>query len=525
MANWGSLGAYGGGVLWNQAPWLNNQDLFVVKDDYSAVFGKHFLKVGVLVSYNKKNEEVGQHLPGVGAGQRRGRVPGPERLRAGTPRAPETRSRTGCSAATVWNTGELRTNPNVQQRWKDFEAYIADTYKVNSRVTADLGVRLTHFTAPYEANDRIAQLRPQPVNPAFGNSPCNGLLYLPGKNPCAELGFAGGADGPEPVAAADQGRPRRAAPRPRLGRLRQRQDGDPRRPRPLLRPRAAQHGPRPRAPTRRSPASPPSPHARLQPGRSPASPASSFGAPTAADSSRRRAIPTTGSGTVRPARARCATRSSRWPTSATRAGTSSAVTNANEIAPQNRLAVRADRDVALRPARTASPASATATWRIWTHDRNSIYHGLQTALVSRFGRALAGARCPTPGRSAREHGPGQRRRRHHRAPTATPTARSPDLDRGRASRRQDAHLLRQPRAGPAHARGQVAASRGTSSATGRSRASSRRPPATRSPSTSAASPASPERQRRGHRLHRQPAAQPRRRPALPCQRRLARRSG
>ena len=58
MANWGSMGDYGGGVLWNQAPWLNNQDLFVVKDDYSAVFGKHFVKAGVLLSYNKKNEEV-----------------------------------------------------------------------------------------------------------------------------------------------------------------------------------------------------------------------------------------------------------------------------------------------------------------------------------------------------------------------------------------------------------------------------------------------------------------------------------
>ena len=39
MANWGSLGVYGGGVLWNQAPFQNNQDLFVLKDDYSAVFG------------------------------------------------------------------------------------------------------------------------------------------------------------------------------------------------------------------------------------------------------------------------------------------------------------------------------------------------------------------------------------------------------------------------------------------------------------------------------------------------------
>src|SRR4029453_19180962 len=56
-AMWGSLGPYGGGILWNQAPWVNNQDLYVLKDDYSAVFGKHFVKAGALYSYNKKNEE------------------------------------------------------------------------------------------------------------------------------------------------------------------------------------------------------------------------------------------------------------------------------------------------------------------------------------------------------------------------------------------------------------------------------------------------------------------------------------
>src|SRR4030095_12990254 len=51
---------WGGGgydALWNQAPWLNNHDLLVLKDDYSAAVGKHFIKVGLLGSYNKKNEE------------------------------------------------------------------------------------------------------------------------------------------------------------------------------------------------------------------------------------------------------------------------------------------------------------------------------------------------------------------------------------------------------------------------------------------------------------------------------------
>src|SRR3982751_1859233 len=53
---------WGGGgyaALWNEAPFHNNQDLFVFKDDYSLVFGKHMLKAGGLFSTNKKNEDVG----------------------------------------------------------------------------------------------------------------------------------------------------------------------------------------------------------------------------------------------------------------------------------------------------------------------------------------------------------------------------------------------------------------------------------------------------------------------------------
>jgi hypothetical protein len=52
---WGGAGYQ---ALWNQAPFLNNQDLFIIKDDYTQVFGKHFVKAGALVSFNKKNEDT-----------------------------------------------------------------------------------------------------------------------------------------------------------------------------------------------------------------------------------------------------------------------------------------------------------------------------------------------------------------------------------------------------------------------------------------------------------------------------------
>jgi hypothetical protein len=193
-AMWGSLGNYGGGILWNQAPWLNNQDLFVLKDDYSAVFGKHFIKAGLLLSYNKKNEEP------LNTTQESVEVNGTYGYL--TPAGPQAGLTSGNEianwllAGTVWNTAENRANTPVLQRWKDYEAYIADTIKMSPRVTTDVGVRFTHFTLPYSAEDRLGAFDLASVNPALGNSPCNGMLYVPGANPCPALGLAGGGDGP-----------------------------------------------------------------------------------------------------------------------------------------------------------------------------------------------------------------------------------------------------------------------------------------------------------------------------------------
>jgi len=193
-AMWGSLGPYGGGVLWNQAPWLNNQDLFVVKDDWSAVFGAHFVKAGLLYSYNKKNEEPANTT------QESVQVNGAAGFLG--PNGYEPGNTTGNEIANwlldgmVWNTGEIKTNKSVQQRWKDIEGYIADTYKLSPRITADFGVRLSHLTMPYLADDQMGTFDLSGVNPAFGDSPCNGMLYVPGKNPCPALGLEGGQDGP-----------------------------------------------------------------------------------------------------------------------------------------------------------------------------------------------------------------------------------------------------------------------------------------------------------------------------------------
>jgi hypothetical protein len=182
------------GVLFNVSPWKNNQDLYVLKDDYSAVFGRHFVKAGLFLSTNAKNEEAGfasqesvQIAGAVGYRTPAGFVPG---VTTGNPIADMLLQ------GTVYDTNELKTLKIVQQRWHDLEFYVADSYKVTPRVTADFGLRFSHLAPPWTADDQQGNFVLSTVNPALGNSPCNGMQYPPRTNPCPGLGLEGGSDGP-----------------------------------------------------------------------------------------------------------------------------------------------------------------------------------------------------------------------------------------------------------------------------------------------------------------------------------------
>src|SRR5258708_2421125 len=56
----GAVGISGGsGGFNNMGPWHNNEQLLILKDDYSKVAGSHTFKVGFLATSNQKNELVG----------------------------------------------------------------------------------------------------------------------------------------------------------------------------------------------------------------------------------------------------------------------------------------------------------------------------------------------------------------------------------------------------------------------------------------------------------------------------------
>lgn len=177
---WGS-GGYE--TLMNQAPFYNVQELYVLRDDYTAVFGRHFVKAGVLASWNKKDEDSG----GSGHSESPIFLESP----AGTGNAMADRLLRDMTFFFFERSAQHR----LPQRWRDLEAYLADTWRLSPRVTLDLGVRYSAYSNPYAADDRVMNFQPDRFDPALGADPCNGLMQPPKARWCQGAGFRGGTPG------------------------------------------------------------------------------------------------------------------------------------------------------------------------------------------------------------------------------------------------------------------------------------------------------------------------------------------
>ena len=141
-------GAGGYGNLWHQAPWENHQDLNIWKDDLSVVLGSHSTKFGVLYSRNRKDEQ-----PSGGSGIYTIQTDG---------------SRTGSLITDlllkdlpILQYTELQRQDTTLGRWRDFEFYGNDTWKVRPNLTFTLGLRYSYFPAAFAADDRITNWIPE----------------------------------------------------------------------------------------------------------------------------------------------------------------------------------------------------------------------------------------------------------------------------------------------------------------------------------------------------------------------------
>ena len=154
-------GAGGYANIWHQAPWANREDLYIWKDDFSLVRGNHDLKFGALFSHNFKDEPGS----GGGGGNQQATIQG---CGLQTPRVPGDNGH--CIADLLLRDtvlvayNEIQTTEIAEGRWRDFEFYANDTWKVHPRVSLTLGLRYSMFPPAWEKDNRISNFLPSLYN-------------------------------------------------------------------------------------------------------------------------------------------------------------------------------------------------------------------------------------------------------------------------------------------------------------------------------------------------------------------------
>ena len=182
-----NLGATGG-TTQMIAPWNNKEDLYNVRDDVSWVHGRHTFKFGAFLGFNLKNEDNG------GATS--------ERTNFNTANAFASIT-TGMPLANAMIPGnvfsglsETSTDIYNQMRWRDYEFYGGDSWKVNRKLTLELGVRYSMLLSPYQSDGLMTSFNPALYDPNGATTDaCNGLWVVPGKHPCDDANKTFGRTG------------------------------------------------------------------------------------------------------------------------------------------------------------------------------------------------------------------------------------------------------------------------------------------------------------------------------------------
>jgi hypothetical protein len=180
-----------GGTTQMIAPWNNKQDLYNVRDDLSWVHGSHSFKFGAFLGFNLKNE-----FNGGGTAERTNYS-----ITDANTIGWVSNGTSGLADAMVpgnvfQNLSEVSTDIYNQVRWRDYELYAGDSWKVNRRLSVDLGVRYSLLLSPYQVNGLMTSFHPSLYNPnGQPTDACNGLWIVPGTNPCIKANTEFGRTG------------------------------------------------------------------------------------------------------------------------------------------------------------------------------------------------------------------------------------------------------------------------------------------------------------------------------------------
>jgi outer membrane receptor protein involved in Fe transport len=135
------------------APWHNSLDIYTVRDDFSKVAGAHTLRFGGFMGWQGKNE--------VNNGTSFSEYP--QFATADW----DTSIPTGNELANLlvpgaqWGFSEQSTNLFVHIRWRDYELYAADNWKLLSNLTVDAGIRYSILAPPFQPDNQFTSFPPK----------------------------------------------------------------------------------------------------------------------------------------------------------------------------------------------------------------------------------------------------------------------------------------------------------------------------------------------------------------------------
>jgi hypothetical protein len=200
---WGGFNQYGHSQnFWVIAPWQNQLDIYTIRDDFSKVVGSHTLKVGAFLGWNEKDEDnsaSSAERPTFGTadwdttlatGNQLANLLVPGHKADGT-------------AGALWGLDEPSVNVRDLLKWRDYEFYFADNWKVSRRLTIEAGIRYSLLFSPYQPHNNFSSFQPSlydPLKPA--SDACNGILVVPGADPCGDANavfgttYSSGTPGP-----------------------------------------------------------------------------------------------------------------------------------------------------------------------------------------------------------------------------------------------------------------------------------------------------------------------------------------
>ena len=181
---WNGLQQYGSQqTIQTIGPWNNALDIYTVRDDVSKVAGSHTVAVGLFLGFNSKDEDTStsasEHPTFSTSDYQVDTTKGG--VQTGNPLA------NVLVPANPFTLSETSTNIRAQLRWRDREFYAQDTYKITPKLTANYGLRYSMLPPTYQPNGLETNFQPNLYDPSLpASDACNGLLTVPGKDPCGD---------------------------------------------------------------------------------------------------------------------------------------------------------------------------------------------------------------------------------------------------------------------------------------------------------------------------------------------------